>query len=71
MSSPYYEVILLGSPGVGKTCLFTRVAKDVYIEDKERLTVGLDYMEKTVTINGEDIQVSTRLHVSLLYNYNE
>lgn len=57
-SSPYYEIILLGEPGVGKTCLFTRIAKDVYIEDKERLTVGLDYEEKTIRVNDEDIHVS-------------
>ena len=60
-SSPYYEIILLGEPGVGKTCLFTRISEDIYVEDKERVTVGLDYVEKTVSVNGEDIQVSNSL----------
>ncbi len=57
-SSPYYELILLGEPGVGKTCLFARISEDTFIEDKERMTIGLDYTDKTVTINGEEVHVS-------------
>ena len=54
----YYEIIFLGEPGVGKTCLFTRITKDVFVEDKERLTIGVDYEERTVSVNGEDVHVS-------------
>ena len=58
MGSPYYfEMIFLGDAGVGKTTLFLRLVTGSFVEDEERLTIGLDSQDKTVTIDGEDIQV--------------
>lgn len=56
-NSPFYQIILLGEAGVGKTSLFTRIFKNTFVGDKERVTIGLDYEDKVVKINDQDVQV--------------
>lgn len=56
-NSPFYQIILLGEAGVGKTSLFTRIFKNTFIGDKERVTIGLDYEDKTMRVNDQDVQV--------------
>lgn len=48
-------IILLGSSGVGKTCLVNRFVTDTF-EDVGQ-TVGLSYIPKDVNINGKSIQL--------------
>lgn len=64
-ASPVYKVIILGDNGVGKTTLFHRILFGTYLdtsndEDKfnGRTISGLDCLEKTVNVLGEDIRVS-------------
>lgn len=51
------QVVLIGDAGVGKTCAVQRFKHGVYIE-RHGNTIGVDFMLKTIEINGKRIKVS-------------
>ena len=51
--SPTIKIILLGNPGVGKTCIISR-----YIDDNNGSSIGANYFEKTIIKNGKEYQLN-------------
>ncbi|XP_078260875.1 RAB33B, member RAS oncogene family a [Rhinoraja longicauda] len=51
-----YKIIVIGDSGVGKTCLTYRFCAGKF-PDKTEATIGVDFREKTVEIDGEKIKV--------------
>lgn len=52
-----FKIIVIGDSGVGKTCLTYRFCADKF-PDKTEATIGVDFREKVVEIDGEQIKVS-------------
>ena len=50
---PTIKIILLGNPGVGKTCIISRYIDNVFSENNESL-IGANYAEKTIIKNGKE-----------------
>src|SRR5689334_13205249 len=50
------KLILVGSPGVGKTSLATRFTKGIF-SDRYLTTIGVKIEKKTIWINGEEINI--------------
>lgn len=51
-----YKIIVIGDSGVGKTCLTYRFCAGKF-PDKTEATIGVDFREKTVEIDGEQIKI--------------
>lgn len=56
MSERKSKIVMLGSPGVGKTSLVTRWVKDTF-QESECPTVGAAYSQKVVSIDGEEHKI--------------
>lgn len=54
-----FKIIVVGDSNVGKTCLSYRFCEGKF-PDKCEATIGVDFRERTVDINGEEIKVSTK-----------
>jgi GTPase SAR1 family protein len=54
-----FKIIVVGDSNVGKTCLTYRFCEGKFL-DKSEATIGVDFRERTVDINGEEIKVSRR-----------
>ncbi|XP_072112316.1 RAB33B, member RAS oncogene family a isoform X1 [Mobula birostris] len=54
--SRIYKIIVIGDSGVGKTCLTYRFCAGRF-PDKTEATIGVDFREKTVEIDGEKIKI--------------
>lgn len=54
-----FKIIVLGDSGVGKTCLTYRFCEGQFL-DKSEATIGVDFRERTVRINNEDIKVKIK-----------
>ena len=52
-----YKVILLGDPGVGKTSLFFRLQKGEFVNAEMLSTLGVDYLEKEIDVDGKPVRV--------------
>ncbi|CAG0916979.1 unnamed protein product [Notodromas monacha] len=52
----YFKVIVLGNSGVGKTCLVRQFLKGIF-PPGQGATIGVDFMLKTVEIEGERIKL--------------
>lgn len=52
-----FKIIVIGDSNVGKTCLTFRFCGGTF-PDKTEATIGVDFREKTVEIEGEKIKVS-------------
>jgi GTPase SAR1 family protein len=52
-----FKIIVVGDSDVGKTCLTYRFCEGKFL-DKSEATIGVDFRERTVNVNGEDIKVS-------------
>ena len=52
-----FKIIVVGDSNVGKTCLTYRFCEGKFL-DKSEATIGVDFRERTVDINGEEIKVS-------------
>lgn len=46
-----YKVIIIGDTGVGISCLVTRFAHDLFIEDT-RPTIGVEFLNKSIEHDG-------------------
>ncbi len=55
-----FKVVLVGNAGVGKTCLVRRFTQGMF-PPGQGATIGVDFMIKTVEIDGEKIKVRTKL----------
>lgn len=51
-----FKIIVIGDSGVGKTCLTYRFCAGKFPE-KTEATIGVDFREKLVEIDGEKIKV--------------
>ena len=54
---PSYKAILLGDPCVGKSSLFLRLQKGVFVDTEELATIGVDYLEKDIDIGDKTVKV--------------
>lgn len=53
-----FKIIVIGDSGVGKTCLTYRFCAGKFPE-KTEATIGVDFRERLVEIDGEKIKVCT------------
>ena len=51
-----FKIVLIGDAGVGKTCVVQRFKHGIYIE-RHGNTIGVDFMLRTVDIDGKKIKV--------------
>ncbi|PWA28057.1 hypothetical protein CCH79_00012097 [Gambusia affinis] len=51
-----FKIVLIGNAGVGKTCLVRRFTQGLF-PPGQGATIGVDFMIKTVEINGEKVKV--------------
>lgn len=51
-----FKIIVIGDSGVGKTCLTYRFCAGKF-PDKTEATIGVDFREKIIEIDGEKIKV--------------
>ena len=51
-----FKIIIIGDTNVGKTCLAFRFCGGRF-PDKTEATIGVDFREKQVTIDGEEMKV--------------
>ena len=68
-----FKVVLVGNAGVGKTCLVRRFTQGMF-PPGQGATIGVDFMIKTVEIEGEKIKVmictlydARLLHIHVFY----
>jgi len=53
-----FKIVLIGDPGVGKTCLVQRFQNGTYVE-RQGSTIGVDFTMKTIRIDNKRIKVNT------------
>lgn len=70
-----FKVVLVGNAGVGKTCLVRRFTQGLF-PPGQGATIGVDFMIKTVEVDGEKVKVNivgfvylTLLNKSFSYKY--
>jgi small GTP-binding protein len=51
-----FKIVLIGEAGTGKTCLVRRFCQGVFPVG-QAATIGVDFLIKTVEINGEKIKL--------------
>ncbi len=61
-----FKVVLIGNASVGKTCLVRRFCQDVF-PTGQAATIGVDFLIKTVEVNGEKIKVWIEKHFFLFF----
>jgi len=54
--SHLFKVLIVGSTGVGKTCLLIRYTDKIY-KEKYGSTIGVDFKMKTIELEGEKIKL--------------
>ena len=59
-----FKVVLVGNAGVGKTCLVRRFTQGMF-PPGQGATIGVDFMIKTVEIDGEKIKVRSDLSFTI------
>lgn len=57
-----FKVVLVGNAGVGKTCLVRRFTQGLF-PPGQGATIGVDFMIKTVEVDGEKVKVSRILRI--------
>lgn len=58
-----FKVVLVGNAGVGKTCLVRRFTQGLF-PPGQGATIGVDFMIKTVEVDGEKVKVSRILRIT-------
>lgn len=51
-----FKIVLVGNAGVGKTCLVRRFTQGLF-PPGQGATIGVDFMIKTVEVDGDKIKV--------------
>jgi hypothetical protein len=64
-----FKVVLIGNASVGKTCLVRRFCQDVF-PTGQAATIGVDFLIKTVEVNGEKIKVWIEKYFFLFFLYD-
>ena len=64
-----FKVVLIGNAGVGKTCLVRRFTQGMF-PPGQGATIGVDFMIKTVEINGEKIKLQVPRFVDVNKDVN-
>lgn len=59
-SEQVFKIIIIGDSGVGKTCLAHRFSTGKFPERTEA-TIGVDFWERKLDLNGAKIRVSSLL----------
>lgn len=59
-----FKVVLVGNAGVGKTCLVRRFTQGLF-PPGQGATIGVDFMIKTVEVDGEKIKVIFDVNISI------
>lgn len=54
-----YKIIVVGDSNVGKTSLTYRFCEGKFLSTAEA-TIGVDFRERTVNVEGEDIKVNIK-----------
>lgn len=62
-----FKVVLVGNAGVGKTCLVRRFTQGLF-PPGQGATIGVDFMIKTVEVEGEKIKV-IRTGIVIIFGY--
>ena len=52
-----FKIVLIGDPGVGKTCIVQRFKQGTFVE-KHGSTIGVDFTMKTLEVDSKKIKVS-------------
>lgn len=55
-----YKIIVVGETNVGKTSLTYRFCEGKFLGTSEA-TIGVDFRERTVNVEGEDIKVINKI----------
>lgn len=58
-----FKIIVIGDSDVGKTCLTYRFCGGIFLQNPEA-TIGVDFREKSLDLDGERIKVRVRRSVS-------
>ena len=51
-----FKVVLIGDPGVGKTCIVQRFKKGTFVE-RHGSTIGVDFTMKTLSVDSTRVKV--------------
>ena len=51
-----FKLIVVGDQNTGKSCILNRFANEIF-EENYQATIGLDFLNKTVNINGQEIHL--------------
>lgn len=65
-----FKIIVIGDSNVGKTCLTFRFCGGTFLKNPEA-TIGVDFREKTVNLDGESIKVKRKTPGFNFYITNE
>lgn len=55
-----FKIVLIGDPGVGKTCIVQRFKKGTFVE-RHGSTIGVDFTMKTLVVDSKKVKVGTVL----------
>lgn len=53
-----FKIVLIGDPGVGKTCIVQRFKKGTFVE-RHGSTIGVDFTMKTLVVDSKKVKVRT------------
>ena len=56
-----FKIVLIGDPGVGKTCIVQRFKKGTFVE-RHGSTIGVDFTMKTLVVDAKKVKVRFHLH---------
>lgn len=55
-----FKIVLIGDPGVGKTCIVQRFKKGTFVE-RHGSTIGVDFTMKTLVVDSKKVKVRSEL----------
>lgn len=61
-----FKIIVIGDSNVGKTCLTYRFCTGKF-PDKTEATIGVDFRERTVDVDGEQIKVLMAIRLKSIH----
>ena len=61
-----FKIIVIGDSNVGKTCLTYRFCGGSFLKNPEA-TIGVDFRERTLQLDGESIKVSYKRRIMMSY----
>lgn len=60
------KIVILGDGGVGKSCLMSRFISN-HFDDHSFHTIGVEFMNKTIEVNGKEYTLQVQQTVQFLY----